>query len=159
MIRFGPAEAGQRQLWLSPVEEEGRTGSGGQWGGPASCSPTVACGRSCSRLPQSSSCSRRRATSSPTRTLRPGWRIEALPLRRGGGCRGHVCTADAASPRMHSADPVAALSEAASARAVIRADVVEGCSWLGGGGGSGAHSAGGGAGGGDVEGLGHAARC
>jgi hypothetical protein len=60
---------------------------------------------------------------------------------------------------MHSADPVAALSEAASARAVIRAAVVEGCSWLGGGGGSGAHSAGGGAGGGNVEGLGHATRC
>jgi hypothetical protein len=47
---------------------------------------------------------------------------------------------------MHSADPVATLSEAASARAVVRAAIAEGCSWLGGGGGSGAHSAGGGAG-------------
>jgi hypothetical protein len=68
-----------------------------------------------------------------------------------------------ASPQMHSADPVAALSEAASARTVVGAAVTEGCSWLGGGGGSGAHSAGGGAGGSDVEeldaeGLGHAAR-
>jgi hypothetical protein len=64
---------------------------------------------------------------------------------------------------MHSADPVVALSEATSARAVVGAAVAEGCNWLGGGGGSGAHSAGGGAGGGDVEeldaeGLGHAAR-
>jgi hypothetical protein len=63
---------------------------------------------------------------------------------------------------MHSADPVATLSEVASAHAVVRTAVTEGCSWLGGGGG--AHSAGGGAGGGDVEeldaeGLGHATRC
>jgi hypothetical protein len=64
---------------------------------------------------------------------------------------------------MHSADPVVALSEATSARAVVGAAVAEGCNWLGGGGGSGAHSAVGGAGDGDVEeldaeGLGHAAR-